>query len=191
MGADFARAEVVAAVDKTWGQKLVCGDQLVPVYFHSTCAGGTSSSEVFTGKKPNLLCDKAVACNHCTDSPFFKPLNKSLSINEFQWKIAQDIPRIQMKDLSGRPLQIMYPNGKTETGYQLWLRIGQNINWGIAPGTRFELSKRGDAIQIRSSGAGHGVGLCQWGSKGLSKKGWDYRKILQFYFPGSRILQEA
>lgn len=191
MGADFARAEVVAAVDKTWGQKLVCGDQLVPVYFHSTCAGGTSSSEIFTGKIPKLPCDKAIACKYCADSPFFKPLNKSISEKEFQSKIADEIPKVQTKDASGRPLQVTYANGKSETGYQLWLRIGQKINWGVAPGTRFDLSKRGDAVQIRSTGAGHGVGLCQWGSKGLAKKGWDFRKILQFYFPGSRILQEA
>lgn len=191
MGADFARAEVAAAVDKTWGQKLVCGEQLVPVYFHSTCAGGTSSSEIFTGKKPNLLCDKVITCNYCGDSPFFKTLKKTISANEFHSKISTDIPKVLTRDSSGRPLQLIYPNGKSETGYQLWLRIGQNLNWGIAPGTRFELSQTGDAIQIRSSGAGHGVGLCQWGSQGLAKKGWDYRKILQFYFPGSRILQEA
>lgn len=192
MGADFARSEVVAAVQQTWGQKLVCGEQLVPVYFHSTCAGGTSSSEIFTGKKPALRCDKGVSCHYCNDSPFSKSLSKSLQAVHFKDKVAPELPQIQSRDAAGRPLQISYPNGKTETGYQLWLRIGQQLGWDVAPGTRFELSRGPDgSLKIESTGAGHGVGLCQWGSNGLAKKGWNYQKILQFYFPGSRILQEG
>lgn len=192
MGADYARPEVIAAVQQTWGQKLLCGDQLVPIYFHGTCAGGTSSSEIFMGKKSKLACDKAVICKHCSDSPFSKTLIRPLPASEFEKRIAPALPQVQTKDSSNRPLQLIYPNGKTETGYQLWLRIGQTMGWGLAPGTRFELSKskNGD-YEIRSNGAGHGVGLCQWGSQGLAKKGWDYRKILQFYFPSSRVVQES
>ena len=33
-------------------------------------------------------------------------------------------------------------------------------------------------------GWGHGVGLSQWGAKTLAEKGWDHKKIIQFYFPG-------
>ena len=42
----------------------------------------------------------------------------------------------------------------------------------------------GDYI-FRGKGWGHGVGLSQWGSKALADQGWDHRKILAFYFPGT------
>lgn len=37
---------------------------------------------------------------------------------------------------------------------------------------------------FRGKGWGHGVGLSQWGAKALAEKGWDHKKIIQFYFPG-------
>lgn len=33
-------------------------------------------------------------------------------------------------------------------------------------------------------GAGHGVGLCQWGAKGMADGGYDYRQVLGHYYPG-------
>ncbi len=32
-------------------------------------------------------------------------------------------------------------------------------------------------------GSGHGVGLSQWGARGLARKGWNYREILAYYYP--------
>ncbi|APD09617.1 MULTISPECIES: SpoIID/LytB domain-containing protein [Thermus] len=34
-------------------------------------------------------------------------------------------------------------------------------------------------------GAGHGVGLSQWGAKGMAEAGFDHREILGHYFPGT------
>jgi stage II sporulation protein D len=39
------------------------------------------------------------------------------------------------------------------------------------------------------SGWGHGVGLCQWGSLGMARAGYDYQDILAHYFPYSRIIR--
>jgi stage II sporulation protein D len=37
------------------------------------------------------------------------------------------------------------------------------------------------------SGAGHGVGMCQWGAVGRSRAGQDYQRILAAYFPGATL----
>ena len=42
-------------------------------------------------------------------------------------------------------------------------------------------------IVITGKGNGHGVGLCQWGAIGQSKKGIGYKEILNHYFPGTTI----
>lgn len=36
-------------------------------------------------------------------------------------------------------------------------------------------------------GSGHGVGLSQWGAKGLAERGYNWREILGHYFPGTVI----
>jgi stage II sporulation protein D len=35
------------------------------------------------------------------------------------------------------------------------------------------------------TGAGHGVGFCQWGAVGRSRAGQDYQHILAAYYPGA------
>jgi stage II sporulation protein D len=37
------------------------------------------------------------------------------------------------------------------------------------------------------SGAGHGVGMCQWGAVGRARAGQDYQRILAAYFPGATL----
>jgi stage II sporulation protein D len=36
-------------------------------------------------------------------------------------------------------------------------------------------------------GAGHGVGLCQWGAVGRSRAGQDFQRILAAYYPGATL----
>lgn len=43
------------------------------------------------------------------------------------------------------------------------------------------------SILLIGSGWGHGVGLCQIGAAVMGARGKNYREILEFYFPGTRI----
>lgn len=40
---------------------------------------------------------------------------------------------------------------------------------------------------FRGSGWGHGVGLSQWGAKGMAEAGYNEQQILKHYFPGTEI----
>ena len=56
----------------------------------------------------------------------------------------------------------------------------------------FEVTVTKDGGQVSrlvaaGAGAGHGVGLCQWGAVGRARAGQDYRRILSTYFPGTTI----
>ncbi|MBQ7611069.1 MAG: DUF4922 domain-containing protein [Bacteroidales bacterium] len=44
-----------------------------------------------------------------------------------------------------------------------------------------------DEVILRGAGWGHGVGLCQIGAAVMSAKGYDYRQILQHYYPGHEL----
>ena len=44
-----------------------------------------------------------------------------------------------------------------------------------------------DNFVIKGSGWGHGVGLCQIGAAVMGDKGFNYKQILQHYYPNSYI----
>jgi stage II sporulation protein D len=45
----------------------------------------------------------------------------------------------------------------------------------------------GEGVLVIGRGAGHGVGLSQWGARALAEKGYDYRRILNHYY-GEKVL---
>ena len=51
----------------------------------------------------------------------------------------------------------------------------------------FEVREDGEQLRFLGSGAGHGVGLCQWGSRDLALRAQDYRAILEHYYPGAQL----
>jgi stage II sporulation protein D len=42
-------------------------------------------------------------------------------------------------------------------------------------------------LVVKGRGWGHGVGLSQWGARGLAERGWPYERILRHYYPGTRL----
>ena len=45
----------------------------------------------------------------------------------------------------------------------------------------------GASVQLDGGGLGHGVGLCQWGARGMALDGRSAQETLSFYFPGTQI----
>ncbi len=42
-------------------------------------------------------------------------------------------------------------------------------------------------LDASGAGAGHGVGMCQWGAIGRARAGFSYQDILSAYFPGTAV----
>lgn len=189
LGAEFERPAVLRAVQNTWGKTLCFANRPLKIYFHAACGGGTSTSELFTGKSTGLPCDAAVPCKYCQQSPFWHITSKRVPANVFAAKFPEGLPTIMAKDKSSRPMRLKYPHSViAESGYSFWLKVGQRLGWDKLPGTRFEIEKlAGGDIELRSTGAGHGVGMCQWGAAGMANEGLSYEKILTYYFPGSKL----
>lgn len=47
----------------------------------------------------------------------------------------------------------------------------------------FTVENKNNSIHINGKGFGHQLGICQRGAYELVKKGWNFKKILQFYYP--------
>jgi stage II sporulation protein D len=195
-------------VDETKGQLLVYEDQPAIIFYHSTCGGFTENVEnVFT--KKNIPYLKGVEDDndaYCKISPryewiekysesiFIARLYKSKLIESKKYKLS-DV-KIKSRFNSGRvnELDIIVNNGEEiqKTIFLLSNQIRSIIrssdDKSILKSTLFNINLDNENnVVITGKGKGHGVGLCQWGAIGQSKKGKDYKEILNHYFPGTNI----
>ncbi len=191
LGAQHERTDVIDAVSEVDRRRLMFRDRPAQAFFHACCAGRTSrGKDVFGENAKTLTYLQSVPCNFCKESPLYGTTIKQIPEAVFNRDIADDVPIVLKADEAKRIVSAEIKKaGKREvlSGYQLWLRIGQRLGWDKAPGTRYQIKKNAGNYTIKSSGGGHGVGLCQWGAHGLAKQKKTYTEILQYYFPGTTV----
>lgn len=189
LGADHLRPEVEQAVQAVWGASLTYRKRPLTPYYHAACAGGTSSGS-WLSQKPNTALDylTSVPCTYCRPSPFWKPKRVVIPTSVFKRHFGAGLPRITQQDNRNRALKVALPGSRELTGYGFWLKLGQTLGWNKVPGTRYRIlgmSEKG--VTLESTGAGHGVGLCQWGAAAMAKEGKTYREILRYYYPRATL----
>jgi stage II sporulation protein D len=189
LGDAYLKSKARRMVSEVWGQTLTYQKRPVTPYYHASCGGHTSGGEYLGGEGAATPWLSAIACHYCVLSPFTKPTVSVLSQNSFQKAFPGSFPMVTQRDGGGRPLRVRQgKNKKVISGYQFWIRMGQQLGWDKAPGTRLSLTRLADGkVQVSSTGAGHGVGLCQWGAAGMASQGKTYRDILKFYFPKAKL----
>lgn len=191
-GLTYETAATTTAVRSTQGQILIDPEDGQPIaaLFHSTCGGHTSANQdIFAPPAHPYL--QGVVCEWCRDSPFYGPYTVQVTATDLEQALGSSDLQVVQSDPWGRPLRI-------RVGSRLWdgqtfgLRLGQTLGWGILPSNRFTLEQPPEGSRQYSftyRGAGHGVGLCQWGSRGMAEQGYTAQHILNHYFPGVRLTQ--
>jgi len=61
------------------------------------------------------------------------------------------------------------------------------IGAGTMKSTRIGVSAKGNTFTLVGTGFGHGVGLSQWGARGMAAKGATVEGIIEFYYPGTTL----
>ena len=54
--------------------------------------------------------------------------------------------------------------------------------------TQFSIESFGPDVVVVGHGAGHAVGMCQWGMREMAELGYDYQSIVRHYYPGTTLL---
>ena len=184
------------AVDETRGQVLTYQGKLFPAYFHATCAGTTAAAkELWKIDLPPLA--GGVKCGYCRLSPHYS-WEATIPLSEIEQKMSKygrpagQILKIEIISLtpSGRVGSLRITGTSQEAviaakDFRVWIG-GDRIR-----STHFTVVISEDAAKFRGKGWGHGVGLCQWGTFGQALFGHPYDKILEFYYPGSKIVSDA
>lgn len=67
------------------------------------------------------------------------------------------------------------------------LEIRKTLSRSHLYSSAFVVEKTPDGFILHGAGWGHGVGLCQIGAAAMGERGYDYRTILQHYYPNSSL----
>jgi stage II sporulation protein D len=61
------------------------------------------------------------------------------------------------------------------------------VGYDTLKSTLFAVAVDGELARFSGRGYGHGVGMCQWGAKGMAEQGASAWQILTFYYPGATL----
>lgn len=190
-GAETEDARVRYAVENTEGLVLTYNDKLIKPYYFSTCGGYTEDGNNVWGEaKPYL---KMVRCKYCKSSPAFNwtqnlPLSKIESVLRSAGYRINGINSIKVLSQydSGRIKKIRI-SGESGVATLTGVDFRRIIGYDVIKSTMFNVLIEGSSAVFKGKGSGHGVGLCQWGAKGMAEDGYNYKEILEHYFPGTII----
>jgi len=183
---DYASAK---AVRETAGEVLVDDEgHVVQAFYSSACGGITELPQNVWGNTTAI--SKSVKDPWCKAAPN-ATWTLSVSADELGRKIREagyaggrvESIAIRKKDAADRALVVHLAGGKSAvdvSGNELRRLLG----YDKLKSARFTVELSGDSFVFHGRGAGHGVGLCQWGAKGMADAGYAYRQILGFYYPG-------
>ncbi|MBN2041510.1 MAG: SpoIID/LytB domain-containing protein [Spirochaetes bacterium] len=172
--------------------KIACeNNKPIVAFFHSACGGITADDkDVWTGDNKCYL--RPVKCNYCRESPYYS-WEENLSLYEIRECLNKEYRgigritgiRFQRKDNRVSAAVISHTNGVLNlTGNEFRLLFPVKKIKSMF----FLAKKTNNGLKLKGHGWGHGVGMCQWGAKGMAEKGADYIEILKYYYKGIQII---
>ncbi len=182
---------VQQAVEDTRGIVVTHLNAPILAAFSSTAAGQTEDAiNVWSKDLPYL---KGVECPFDTNSPYYQ-WRASFKVEDLETNLRQKgmavgtIASVTPISYSraGRvaKVRILHSNGELILRGEDLRRV---VGYAVIPSTQFEVEAVGSELVLSGYGAGHAVGLCQWGAKELAELGYPFPAILQYYFPGTEL----
>lgn len=202
------------AVAATIGLAVTYAGAPIDAFFFSTCGGRTElGTEVFRAATRTYLRSvpdvDASGTAYCAPSPRFRwqeswtgaELRRAVSrgLAEIGSIPAGGVPRIRdiriaERTASGRVgrLAIALADRNVSVESARVRQVLRSPDGALLRSTLFSMrvtASGGEVggLAVEGSGAGHGVGFCQWGAIGRARAGQRYDDIIAAYYPGTRL----
>jgi len=187
------------AVDETQNLILTYKNHIALTMF-DICCGGVIPG-LMRGKDasaPYLY--RTQRCTYCHESPSYR-WKEDMHIDKFM-KSLKNVPRLssRFKSFKGSLLdakitdrdkaEIVQKIKFFDKRHNTFAFTGNDIRGAFPNQIKsacFTVKKIRDRIVISGKGYGHQKGVCQWGCKNLVEKGWSLKRILSFYYPGTKL----
>lgn len=193
------------AVRQTLGEVLTYRHKPAEAFYHSTCGGNTVSIQDAWGVDPLPYLVgvedrwKPGKRAYCARSPY-AAWDVWMSMHRLQRALRTKGILDKKEKLSGVEVGTVNSSGRVETIRLLTDRrertlnvdalrrlVKQEFGRGKVLSRFFTIQVQGPFFIIQGKGLGHGVGMCQWGARGMAQHGFGYREILTHYFPGTEL----
>lgn len=182
---DSYKEKVKLAIDSTKGQVLKYDGELIDAYYHLTNNGKTENSKnVLKLSYPYLV---SVSSVWDLSSPNY--LNKRRVSNDYLSKL------LNMKIDSSTMVEIL---SRTEGSRVKYIKFNDKVFDGFILGSKLGLPSNDYSVEVHDDetlftvrGFGHGLGLSKYGANGMAKQGYNYKQILEHYFPNTYIDRET
>jgi stage II sporulation protein D len=179
-----------AAVNETSGQVLRWEGEVFPAFYHTESGGFTEDPRtVFAAR--NMPALQPVRCEFSAGSPhFYWNLDLKLAdLSEIMRRSDVPVGTVTAVDVTERTASLR-ATVVTVRGTRGSARMRGNdfrrmVGYDIVKSTLFAVVIDGDIARFSGRGYGHGVGMCQWGAKGMAEQGYTARQILEYYYPGT------
>ncbi|HEY7601566.1 MAG TPA: SpoIID/LytB domain-containing protein [Methylomirabilota bacterium] len=179
------------AARTTAGQVLMWDGRVFPTFYHSDSGGFTEAPQsVFSGEIPPLL---GVRDEFSMESPNYTwtvtiPL---AVIGERLRRGGVDVGRVTGLTILERSpsfrvarMTVEHSRGTSTLRGADFRRL---IGYDALKSTLFVPTAQNGSIRFEGRGWGHGVGLSQFGAKGMADRGYTYSQILAHYYPGTAL----
>ncbi|MEX0940899.1 MAG: SpoIID/LytB domain-containing protein [Candidatus Babeliales bacterium] len=185
--------ELRKAINQTRGLILTYNQKPIVAMFDCCCGGIIPAhlSYIDFNKAPYLA--RTYQCNFCQPSKIYSwQLKYSLQDFELLLKNAgyplSEIKHIAVSanDMAGSVQEVVIHDKATSlklTGKQMYSLLEKVKSFC------YSIEKKGKDIYFNGKGYGHHVGICQWGARRMIDLGWNYRSILAFYYPGTKLME--
>lgn len=178
---DVYYAKVAAAVAATRGQVLLWEGELVDPVYHSTCGGKTESAAGCWQHDVPVL--QSVTCLWDSDAPRYLATDR-FSEAEIMEKLGvskEELAQFQIVSRTdGGRVAEATAGSKSWSGTEIRSLLGLNS-------ANFSYIVTDDEWLFTVQGFGHGVGLCQYGAKGMAEAGYTAADIVAYYYQGATI----
>ncbi len=193
-----------AAIDATRNLVLTYNENLVEAYYHSTCGGYTEGVETWgLSPVPYLQSQndmKTADSAWCTGphSSWKKVYSEKELVAMFKrnFKEARAEGKSNFGGIQQIEIKSTFPGGRVAelevlTDKGIFTVRGDRTRWLFKEGSKilssskFKIEKSGKVWILDGSGFGHGIGMCQMGTRERAKAGQTFDAILKAYYPGT------
>lgn len=172
---------IESAVTETRGEILTYQNQPIDALYHSTCGGMTESALDAWGQDIPYL--QSRKCKYCQQSKYFESV-QVFSMQELhaifpEYNGGENSIEVYCRSQTGRVKSLAVCDHEYSGS-----RIRELLR---LPSTWWKFEVDGEELRVTSKGYGHGVGMCQYGAGGMAQAGKNYKQILQYYYPHTKL----
>jgi len=187
-----ASSPIWDAVRDTAGQVLLWDGELFPAFYHSTSGGYTEDPRsVFAAR--NMPALKPVRDEFSGAAPhFYWSLDLKLTdLSNILRRNGSDVGTVTAIEVTERTQSLRVASLAVH-GTRGSARLRGNdfrrmVGYETIKSTLFAVAHDGSVARFSGRGYGHGVGMSQWGAKGMAEQGYTAEKILEYYYPGTTL----